>query len=466
MSSHREAPGISKDPVADSADLYAFRSMDNTSTVTMIANYVPLQLPPAGPNFYEFGDEVLYEIHIDNDGDGVANITYQFEFETVMTNPATFLYNTGQINSITDKNWNRRQYYTVTRVDSKGSHVLGTKLPCPPCNVGIRSIPDYPKIGAEAILKLAGGTKVFAGQRREGFYVDLGSIFDLGALRPFQDLHLIPLPAAPGVNAPSILNIHSIAIQVPIADLTATGTVPTDVLDPKATIGVWTTASRQAAAVTGAEGVAAGPWKQVSRLGNPLINEVIIPMGEKDLWNESQPANDKAFAKYYATPELAGLLPVLYPNVFAHLANLKGPRADLEAILLTGIPKGIVPGFQNYTGSVQADMLRLNVAVHPTAPSKTSIMGLLGGDAAGFPNGRRVFDDVTTIELRAVAGLTYPLVNPNYKADAAAGEIYDIENPAKYKVGQLTGIGEFYEWTFPFLWHPHNGFSAPSSGPN
>jgi hypothetical protein len=461
MSSHREAPGISQDQVADSSDLYAFRSPERPSTVTLIANYVPMQVPPAGPNFYEFGADVLYEIHIDNDGDGVADISYEFQFETVMTDPKTFLYNTGQITSLTDATWNRRQYYSVTRVDSKGSTVLASKLACPPCNVGVRSIPDYPSLGMAAIHALSGGTKVFAGQRRDGFYVDLGSIFDLGALRPFQDLHLIPLPAAPGVNAPEFLNVHSIALQVPITDLTADGKMPTNVMASDATIGVWTTASRQAASIIGSDATVTGPWKQVSRLGNPLINEVIIPMGEKDMWNESEPSGDKQFANYYAHPELAGLLPVLYPKVFPNLAKLTAARADLEAILLTGIPAGIVTGFQNYTGSTQADMLRLNVAVEPS--SKPSLLGLLGGDAAGFPNGRRVFDDVVSIELRAVAGLTYPLVDSKYKADAAAGEIYDLENPATFDVGDLRQIAEYYEKGFPYLWHPHNGFTFPST---
>ncbi|MGO8876809.1 MAG: DUF4331 domain-containing protein [Acidimicrobiales bacterium] len=466
MSSHREAPGIALDPVADSADLYAFVSPDDASTVTMIANYVPLQLPPAGPNFYEFGDDVLYEIHVDNDGDGKADVTFQFEFHTTMNDDSTFLYNTGQITSITSKAWNRRQSYSVTRIDSKGSHVLGKDLACPPCNVGIRSIPNYAPLTVEATHNLAGRVRVFAGQRAEGFYVDLGSIFDLGALRPFQELHLIPLPAAPGVNAPAILNVHSIAIQVPIDSLTASGAKPA-ASAADATIGVWTTASRQKATVLDSEAkTSAGPWTQVSRLGNPLINEVIIPMSRKDYWNTQSPADDKQFASHYANPELAGLLPVLYPKVFPNLAALdaaKTARADLEAILLTGIPSGIVPGFQNYTGAVQADMLRLNVGIPPT--KKPSLLGLLGGDPAGFPNGRRVFDDVVSIELRAVAGLTYALVDSKYSPDAAAGEIYDIENPATFTPAQLSQIGESYQSRFPYLSDPHGGFQTPPKTP-
>src|SRR5690348_13938679 len=181
MSSHREAPEISKDPVADSTDVYAFISPDRPDTVTLIANYVPLQTPAGGPNFYEFGNAVLYEIHVDNNGDGRADVTYQFEFTTKITNKKTFLYNTGPIASLTDPNWNRRQTYTVTRVDRHGNKkVLGHDLACPPCNIGPLSTPNYPALAQAAVHSLPGGRRVFAGQRAEGFYVDLGSIFDLG----------------------------------------------------------------------------------------------------------------------------------------------------------------------------------------------------------------------------------------------------------------------------------------------
>jgi hypothetical protein len=162
-----------------------------------------------------------------------------------------------------------------------------------------------------------------------------------------------------------------------------------------------------------------GAFHQVSRLGNPLFNEVIVPMASKDRWNHVPPSDDSQFANYVLHPELAGLLPVLYPGVFPNLAAYKKPRADLAAILLTGIPSGVVPGFQNFTGTVQADMLRLNLAVPPTTTNPKPL-GLVAGDAAGFPNGRRVFDDVVTVELRAVAGITIPLVDPSFKPDAAA----------------------------------------------
>jgi len=267
---------------------------------------------------------------------------------------------------------------------------------------------------------------VFAGQRADAFFADLGSIFDLATLRPFQMAHLIPSAAAMGVNGLQGSNVHTIALQVPITDLTRDGRKPTNVLDAKAVIGVYATASRRQSRMLDDQlgvSVGHGPYKQVSRLGNPLFNEVIVPMAEKDRWNSRPPSEDKRFAKYVVKPELAGLLPVLYPGVFPKLAAYKKDRADLAAILLTGIPKGVVPGFQNFTGPVQADMLRLNVAVPPT--DSPNPLGLVAGDAAGFPNGRRLIDDIVTVELRAVAGLTIPLVDPSYKPDAAASAIKD-----------------------------------------
>jgi hypothetical protein len=461
MSSHREAPAIAKDPVADSTDLYAFVSPDAPETVTLIANYIPLEGPDGGPNFFEFGDDVLYVIYVDNDGDAKPDVSYQFRFETKIKNPNTFLYNTGPISTIDSASWNRPQFYSVTRVAKDSQKVLGEGLACPPCNVGPRSTPTYPALASSAIHSLGGKSKVFAGQRQEGFYVDLGSIFDLGALRPFQNLHLLPLPAiTPGVNGTQHLNVHTIALQVPISDVTRDGSASfSGIADPKAVIGVWTAAFRRKARIrpdTDDDGqdVESGPWVQVSRLGNPLFNEVVVPMSKKDRWNALPPSSDEQFLKYVQHPELAGLLPVLYPGVFPHLAGLTAARADLVAILLTGIPSGIIPGFQNFTGAKIADVLRLNMAIHPAA--KPSIMGILGGDLAGYPNGRRVADDVVTIELRAIAGATYPLVNSSYTPDGAAGLIYDVENPT----GNTPPVS--YLNSFPYLNHPESGFNVPA----
>ncbi len=474
MSSHREAPEISKDPVADSTDLYAFVSPDQPKTVTILANYIPLQAPAGGPNFFEFGDDVIYQIKIDNDGDGHVDITYQFRFTTEVTIPTTFLYNVGPIQSLDAPTWNRKQFYTVTRFDNRKntSVVLAKDLPCPPCNIGPLSTPDYPSLAAMAIHNLPGGRKVFAGQRAEGFYVDLGAIFDLGILRPFQQLHnvfgLANVPGlakpAPGVNTTNGVNVHTIALQVPISDLTRSGKAPTDPMDPKSVVGIWTAAKRQKVKVRSDDGrdnhLAAGPFVQVSRLGNPLFNEVLVPMAQKDYWNAQPPFVDKEFADGVAHPELATLLPVLYPDVFPNLAALNAsgkPRADLVAILLTGIPAGIVAGFQNSMGTTQADMLRLNVAIPPAATP--SNLGLIGGDPAGFPNGRRVFDDVVTIELRAIAGVTYPLVDQTFTADGAAGAITPGLTTG---TGDLTAMGtQNYLDTFPYLGVPFSGYAVP-----
>ncbi|HTX29474.1 MAG TPA: DUF4331 domain-containing protein [Streptosporangiaceae bacterium] len=451
MSSHREAPEISKDPVADSTDLYAFVSPDKPDTVTIIANYIPLQLPSGGPNFYEFGDDVLYQIHIDNNGDGQADISYQFRFTTTVRDPDTFLYNTGPITSLGDTTWNRVQTYDVAMVSGGSYSGLGTGLPCPPCNIGPLSTPDYAGLAADAVSSV-GGITVFAGQRAEAFYVDLGAIFDLGDLRPLANAHAFgSLSAGPGVNATNNLNVNSIAIQVPISAVTISG---------HPVIGVWTTASRQKARVfDGDQGdyVNAGPWVQVSRLGNPLVNEVLIPMGSKDLWNTLPPDQDKRFLSYVTQPGLAALLNVLYPGAFPHLAaavSAATARADLEAILLTGIPKGVInKTYTTYTGPVIADMLRLNTSIAPASTPK--ILGLLADDVAGFPNGRRPGDDVVTIELQAVAGATLPLVDKSFTPDAVVGSVTDFkpDPPA---------IGNPPTGSFPYLGTPYSGYDQPS----
>ncbi len=456
MSSHREAPEISKDPVADGTDVYAFVSPNRPQYVTLIANFIPMQAPDGGPNFYEFGDDVLYEIHVNNRGDATRDVSFQFKFSTKVRNDKTFLYNTGPITTIGSPNWNRPQFYTLTRIDWKGDNVrkevvLGKGLRVPPVNVGSRSTPDYAKLSAQAVHSVKQGTKVFCGQRADAFHVDLGSIFDLSALRPLNEAHLISMPNMNGVNAVQSFNVHTIALEIPIKQLTRNGSVPKNPLSEKAVIGVWATASRRKSKVWDkAKGkyVGHGPWEQVSRLANPLFNEVIVPMAEKDEWNARPPWDDKRYTKYVNKPELQGLLPVLYPGAFPNLAKYSKPRADLNAVLMTGIPKGVVPGFQNYTGAVQADMLRLNLAIPPTA--QPNDLGLVAGDAAGWPNGRRVNDDVVTVALRAVAGLTLPLVDPTYKPDDAASAVADGTSNTNAAVTE----------SFPFLGLPGGGYQT------
>jgi hypothetical protein len=469
MSSHREAPGTSKDPAIDSTDLYAFVSPDKPDTVTILANYVPLQDPAGGPNFFEFGDDVIYKIHIDNNGDGLADWTYTFNFRTETVDPNTFLYNTSTITapkagSSTYANFNRPQFYYVSLVDGEGhAKILGGDLPCPPCNIGPRSTPDYPSLAAAAHRTLPSGEVVFAGQRAEGFVVDLGSIFDLGGLRPLNSHHLIPLANANGVNSLASKNVHTIAIQVPISKLTSSKTKPGSVTDSAAVLGIWTTASRQTVRRIAGKGVTAesGPYVQVSRLGNPLVNEVVVPVSLKDYFNSQPPVKDVQFAAAVVEPELAALIPKLYPGAFPNLAAYQAAgkkRTDIEAIFVTGIPASILPSAPtNVGGKAIAEMLRLNVAVAPTTVGSKgySALGVIGGDIGGFPNGRRPQDDVVTIALRAMAGATIPLVDPSYKVDAVVSAVGDgaASEPSCYQA------------TFPYLADPHDGYDNPSTTP-
>ncbi|HEX8627414.1 MAG TPA: DUF4331 domain-containing protein, partial [Catenuloplanes sp.] len=294
-----------------------------------------------------------------------------------------------------------------------------------------------------------------------GFFVDLGAIFDLGTLRPFQQFHVVGRQLfkdeGKPVNTLNRTNVHSIAIQVPLSSCRRGGKKYYRGRDRESVIGVWTSASRQQVRVREDQRADeyAGPHVQVSRLGNPLFNEVIVPMSRKDLFNSQPPADDKNFAEFVAKPELATLLPTLYPDVFPNLEKLVQagtPRADLLAILLTGIPDGIIDGFQNNTGDVQSDMLRLNTAVPPAKDPKQ--FGLLDGDIAGFPNGRRVTDDVVSIALRAVAGATFALIDKNFTPDEAAAAVtpgLSVKNVES----------EFLDH-FPYLGLPYDGFTNPS----
>ena len=388
-SSHREAPLISQDPLADNTDVYAFVSPASPDKVTLISNFIPLQLPSSGPNFWKFDDNVLYEIMVDNDGDAVEDVTFQFRFRTETRNLDTFLYNTGAITSLDDTDWNVRQFYSVTRIEGprRQGHgqLLGENLPSPPVNVGSRSFPNYAAVAAQAVRPLPGGMQVFAGQRDDGFYVNLG-VFDLLGVPP-ADLN----------NPDSVAghNVHSIALEVPIAMLTNNGVRPASPNDANAVIGVWSTASRPSVTVrNGGQENANGRYVQVSRLGQPLVNEVVIPRRLKDAFNSIEPTQDAVALPVVLDPEVPKLLKALF-NVNSPAA----PRNDLVTIFLTGIP-----GLNQPPNVTPAEMLRLNVAIPPAAvPNR---LGVIGGDIAGFPNGRRVGDDVTDIAIRAMAGAT------------------------------------------------------------
>jgi hypothetical protein len=390
-SSHREAPYISGDPQADATDVYAFRSPDKPNTVTLVANYVPLEVAAAGPNFYKFGGDVLYEINIDNDGDAKDDLSYQFRFQNRINNGNTFLYNTGPITSLKDKDLNQEQFYSVSTLKGKDHEnpgrkgkVIAKNLQVAPANVGPVSYPDgYSKVANQAIYDIGNGVKVFTGPRDDPFFADLGGIFDL-------------LQGIKGEDYVADLNVHALAIQVPIGQLTGKGD----------TIGVRTTSYRQSLSVLRPIGKpdsksnnpssSKGPWVQLSRLDSPLVNELVIPLKDKNRWNGSQPRFDKQFAKYVLDPEPARLIDsILLPNDGVP----KPPRNDLVKIFLTGIP-----GLNKPAGVVPSSQLRLNTSIKPS--DKPDRLGVLGGDNAGFPNGRRPADDVVDIELRALAGGT------------------------------------------------------------
>lgn len=436
-SSHREAPLIAADPNADNVDTYAFVSPDVPNTVTIIANYIPLEEPAGGPNFNKFGDDVLYEIHVDNNGDARSDIDYQFTFQTTTRNPNTFLYNTGPITSLDDTDWNIRQRYSLVAVRGHQTTNLGANLPTPPVNIGPASTPNYESLAESAIATLPGGIKTFCGQRDDPFWVDLGGVFDLLTIR------VLPGDTGGGVDGVGGYNTHTIAMQIPTQLLTRDGQVPSGASDPDAVIGVWATASRRQISLLrdgGRAPLTQGRWTQVSRLGMPLVNEVVIPLGQKDKWNNSVPQNDGQFLSYVTDPELAALLNLLYGlNVPLH------GRDDLVAVFLTGIP-----GLNQPPNVVPCEVIRLNTGIPATPRDSASFSryGVLGGNYDGFPNGRRLEDDVTDIELRAVAGVTYQLFHPEWVLDPLANRLGD----------GVDYNDKPFRATFPYCAEPHQGF--------
>jgi hypothetical protein len=428
-SSHREAPLITEDPVADNTDVYAFVDPVDPDKVTLIANWIPLEEPAGGPNFFKFGDDVLYEINIDNNGDAVDDIVYEFRFRTTLRNPNTFLYNTGPITSLDDPDWNIVQTYTVSEMRAGRRTVLGQNLLSPPVNIGPRSTPDYESLAAAAVHRVRRGIEVFAGQRDEVFPVDLGSIFDLGGLRPFNAAHLIPLPPEPGIDTTTGFNVHTIAMRIPKSQL----------VRGDAVIGIRSTTYRRASRVfeggDGANLVHSGPWVQVSRLGMPLVNEVVIPLGMKDRFNASAPADDVQFLDFVVDPELGRLIPVLYPGVEVPQA----PRNDLVTIFLTGIP-----GINQPSGVTPSEMLRLNTSIA----------------TSGFPNGRTLQDDVVDVALRVVAGIFCESASGD-PADGCSG--FSADSPFNRPPNNALADGASgndlpFLADFPYMPTPHQGY--------
>ncbi|GAC1583791.1 MAG: DUF4331 domain-containing protein [Candidatus Dormibacteria bacterium] len=426
-SSHREAPAISQDPVADGTDVYAFNTASDANSTTFVANFNPFQAAAGGPNFYRFGDDVKYQIHLDLDGQATDAITLSFAFKTATVNDQTFLYNTGPM-SVQDpntapvptagaqfnhyKNFNRPQVYQVT-VDQPAAS--GSNAKCqspavtdpaafftPPVNVGPRSVPgNYRDLANAAIATLscpnsrsaADQIKVFAGQRSDPFFVDLGGAFDL-------------LGLGAGQNVLTGLNVGSIVVSVPKAMLDANrGSHETGANPAQQIVGVWSSASRNATTTINGDGSrtpadSSNATVQVSRLGMPLVNEVVLPLKYKDYFNSSKPSGDAALpadAKDRVfTPELAGLFRALKLDPNAPLTN----RQDLAATFLQGLD-----ALKNHpAGAVIAEMIRFDYSTAGIAPSSANRLGAFASEA-GFPNGRRLLDDAVDIELLAVQGI-------------------------------------------------------------
>jgi len=386
-SSHSEAPGTAKDRLADDTDLYAFVSRDARQAVTLIGLWVPLCEPNAGPNFHSFDDEVSYYFNIDNEGDCGDHIRYRFTFTTTRQNGATFLYNTGVVTSLDDPDLNVRQTYSVTRIVNGVETVLATALPVAPNFVGPVSMPQYDRLAAAAVQELPDGSKVFCGPRDDPFFVDLASIFDLLTIRR------PPGNRGRGVDGLAGFDAMAIALQVPFTGLTADGAAP---VPETSVLGIYASAERAMTRTLNPDGTAStsGPRVQVSRLGMPLVNEVVIALQDKDRFNATKPTGDGAFLNYVTNPELPGLLNALYG-----VPVPPAPRDDLVTVFLKG-----VPGLNENGGT--CEMLRLNMLVPPVRrPERT---GVLAGDTAGFPNGRRLADDVVDIALRVAAGVLVP----------------------------------------------------------
>ncbi|MDQ3553057.1 MAG: DUF4331 domain-containing protein [Chloroflexota bacterium] len=448
-SSHREAPGIAKDPTADITDVYAFVSPDRTDTVTIIGNWIPFQEPGGGPNFYPFDDTAHYFLRVDNNGDGVEDVEFVFEFETTFSNPDSFLYSGyGPIEDESDPQGapfaqsNVEQTYTVLMDGAE----IATGLSVPPDNIGPRTTPEYDSYAEDGIHELENGVTVFAGQRDDPFFADVASIFDLGGLRPFNEAHLLELPTEMGVDSLSAFNVKSIAVQIPINMLTNDGMDVSAPTDANAVVGIWGGTTRLATSVLNETGIPelSGEYVQVARLGNPLINEVIIPIGEKDLWNASMPADDAQFTDRYLNSELAAIINTLYSSALEEV-DVTG-RSDLMLILGQGV-EGLN---QTNTGDTLYDLLRLNMGIPPT--DNPSRLGVLDGDLAGFPNGRRLWDDVVDIELRAVAQGYGEFLNenfelPNKSPNNMVGDGCDANDKA------------FLD-EFPYVAAPHDGYEG------
>lgn len=402
-SSHREAPGIAGQPQVDTTDVYAFLSPDKSGTVTLLANWLPFSEPAGGPNFYAFDPDAHYDIAVDTNGNAKPDVIYRWDFKTQVKNPGTFLYNTGPVTSLDDPDLNITQTYTLSVYRNGSWTVLKRGLPVAPSNVGTASMPDYATLRGQAV-KQVGALDTFAGQADDPFFLDL---------RVFNLLYGGNLSEV-GNDTLRGYNVNTVALRVPVADLGGASNV----------IGVWSETSKKDST---------GQYRRVSRLGMPLVNEVVIPVKDKDRFNASRPAGDAQFLSYVTDPGLPKVVEAVY-GIKAPAA----PRNDLVQVFLTGVPglnqpKNVVPG----------EMLRLNLT--PVAGQTPSRLGVVGGDANGFPNGRRLTDDVIDASLQVVEG---ELVgSPNDLGDGV--DANDVP----------------FGTSFPYVALPHSGSTSVNSAP-
>jgi hypothetical protein len=386
-SSHREAPKILADPTADNTDVYAFTAPDAPHSLTVVANWIPLEEPAGGPYFGKLDPRARYYVKIDNTGDGRADVAYRWKFKQKFLKPDSFL---DQGNFV--------QSYDLYKETYKGkkehSHKIASNVPVAPANAGPKTTPNYAATQAATIRGLSGGGKTFVGPSDDPFFVDLGAVFDgINIDKPGRPNIGLGNQGG-GKDDVAGYNTHSFVLQVPESQVTRDGKSVSDAKAGNAAVGVWATTERRRVSVLRHGKRHGSRWVQVSRLGNPLINEVIIPIGQKDKFNRTSPADDlKNFGKYALNPEPARLL-----NALFKLGVKETNRTDIVQALLTGVP-GLT---QIGSHPAPADTLKLNLGVPPSAsPSR---FGVLANDLAGFPNGRRLADDVTDIELRVIAG--------------------------------------------------------------
>ena len=400
-SSHREAPNTMLDPSADNTDVYAWTAKDAPGALTIASDWIPGQNPANGPNFFRFDDRARYWIKIDNTGDGKVDVGYLFRFKTKVRNPNSFLYALPGASGYSDPRLNVLQRYSVTRVTYKRrghrvrtrSRLVARGLPVAPPNIGPKTFPNYQAFVDGAIRRLSDGTKVFVGQRDDPFFVDLGATFDAINVRKGTGNQ------GQGKDDFSGMSTSAVVMQLPERLITRDHRQVSSANARNAVVGVWSTTERKRLGVVrrrhGRQ--VRAHWVQVSRLGNPLVNEVVIPLGKKDQFNRTTPDRDaQLYGRYVLNPELAAVL-----NALFHVNAPEHNRTDIVQAVLQGIP-----GLNQTAGAPgppAVDTLKVNLGTPPASGAENRF-GVIGGDMAGYPNGRRLGDDVVDIDLQVIAG--------------------------------------------------------------